>query len=68
MKRSTRWGVVDVAALGMTLVASEAMAQGADREEEEEDGCTTYRTIRSTQQLGPTTRRSASGRAPSAPR
>jgi hypothetical protein len=34
MKRSTRWGAVAVAALGVLLFASEALAQGKGKKEE----------------------------------
>ena len=38
MKRSTRWGAVVIAAVGMLLVASEALAQDAKKSGKKEEG------------------------------
>jgi hypothetical protein len=36
MKRSTRWGAVVVAAVGVLAISSEALAQGADKKKKDD--------------------------------
>ena len=61
MNRSTRWGAVAVAALGVLLFATEALAQGKAGGRRKRGTATSSPTIRSTPVASArTTRRSAS--------